>query len=93
MNRNGGESGETGGGNRNRQWPTYVVGFEGVEEAIREGWEKAAARGIAGGNAGAGGGTKRKKRMERKWEGFNSHWHDDERRKGKVVVWMLVDDE
>lgn len=23
------------------------------------------------------------------WKGFNSHWHDDSRRKGDVVVWCL----
>jgi phosphatidylinositol glycan class B len=23
------------------------------------------------------------------WRGFNSHWHDDWRRKGDVVVWCL----
>lgn len=23
------------------------------------------------------------------WRGFNSHWHDDWRRKGDVIVWCI----
>lgn len=58
-----------------KPWPRYVVGFEGIEEVLREfyewkmpGWE-----------------------VRRKWSGFNSHFHDDARRVGRVVVWEFVD--
>lgn len=30
-------------------------------------------------------------RYERCWRGFNTHWHDDSRRHGDVVVWCLND--
>jgi phosphatidylinositol glycan class B len=30
-------------------------------------------------------------RVREKWRGVNSHWHDDPRRKGDVVVWEFVD--
>ncbi|KAK8177187.1 Alg9-like mannosyltransferase family-domain-containing protein [Phyllosticta citrichinensis] len=30
-------------------------------------------------------------RYEQCWRGFNSHWHDDWRRQGDVVVWCLDD--
>jgi GPI mannosyltransferase 3 len=29
-------------------------------------------------------------RVQERWSGFNSHWHDDSRRKGRVMVWELV---
>lgn len=61
-------------GGRDRPWPRYVVGFEGekdLEQVLKEYMETK-----------MGGLT-----IKRKWEGFNSHWHDDSRRTGKVVVW------
>lgn len=62
-------------GTRERPWPRYVVGFEGIEAPLREWYERE-----------MGGWT-----TKRKWEGFNTHWHDDWRRKGKVVVWEFVE--
>lgn len=60
---------------KERPWPQYVVGFEGIEPHLKQyygevmpGWE-----------------------VQERWRGFNSHWHDDERRKGDVVVWKFVD--
>jgi phosphatidylinositol glycan class B len=29
--------------------------------------------------------------VKERWRTFNSHWHDDERRNGDVVVWEFVD--
>ena len=61
-------------GGRERPWPRYVVGFEGekgLEDVLTSHVEEK-----------MGGWT-----LKRKWEGFNSHFHDDSRRKGKVVVW------
>lgn len=58
-------------GGKERPWPRYVVGFQGIEDILRQYWE---------GEWGSGG-------MREKWRGKNSHWHDDERRKGDVIVW------
>lgn len=63
-------------GGRDRPWPRYIVGFEGIEQPLREWYEE--------NNKGF--------KMREKWSGFNSHWHDDERRRGKVVVWEFVDE-
>jgi phosphatidylinositol glycan class B len=61
---------------RERPWPRYVVGFEGIESAVREYYETDGMPGF---------------KMQEKWRGFNSHWHDDPRRQGDVVVWEFVD--
>lgn len=58
-------------GSREKPWPQYVVGFEGIEKALVEWHEE----------------TGSDYEVVRKWDGFNSHWHDDERRQGRVVVW------
>jgi GPI mannosyltransferase 3 len=57
-----------------RPWPRYVVGFEGIEGQLR--------RHVAETMPGTG--------MRRKWDLFNSHWHDDWRRAGRVIVWEFV---
>ena len=38
-------------------------------------------------------GVLREKGYERCWRAFNSHWHDDWRRRGDVVVWCLASTE
>lgn len=62
-------------GGKERPWPRYVVGFEGIEGSLKEYYEEA----MPG------------YRVKRKWEAFNSHWHDDWRRRGKVVVWEFLE--
>lgn len=62
-------------GGKERPWPRYVAGFEGVEEVLRE-WYEGRNRGWV---------------MRERWRGKNSDWHDDERRRGDVVVWQFVD--
>jgi phosphatidylinositol glycan class B len=64
-------------GGRERPWPRFVVGFEGIESVLRRYYEEAMK-----------GWT-----VRRRWEGFNSHWHDDARRVGNVVVWEFVEKE
>ncbi|KAL2068751.1 hypothetical protein VTL71DRAFT_15089 [Oculimacula yallundae] len=64
-------------GGRERPWPRYVAGFEGVEGVLRKWYE---------GDVGRKGFS-----MRERWRTGNSHWHDDERRKGDVVVWEFVD--
>jgi GPI mannosyltransferase 3 len=61
-------------GTETRPWPRYVVGFEGIEGALRRFVEEA----MPG------------KRLRRRWDLFNSHWHDDWRRVGRVVIWEFV---
>lgn len=58
-----------------REWPRYVVGFEGIGPALKEYYEEE-MRGWT---------------VREKWRGFNSHWHDDWRRRGDVVVWEFVE--
>jgi GPI mannosyltransferase 3 len=58
-----------------RQWPRYLVGFEGIESIL----------------ADYCGAEMPDRRLRERWRGFNSHWHDDSRRKGTVVVWDLID--
>jgi phosphatidylinositol glycan class B len=58
-----------------RRWPRYLVGFEGIE-SILEDYCEAEMPG---------------RRLRERWRGFNSHWHDDSRRKGTVVVWDFID--
>ncbi|TAQ85865.1 hypothetical protein B7494_g5802 [Chlorociboria aeruginascens] len=58
-------------GGRERPWPRFVVGFQGIEEGLRK-WYEANNKGWE---------------MREKWRGKNSDWHDDWRRQGDVVVW------
>jgi phosphatidylinositol glycan class B len=60
---------------KDRPWPRYVVGFEGIEEVLREYYEELMPGWI----------------INEKWRTFNSHFHDDWRRKGDVIVWEFVD--
>lgn len=60
---------------KDRCWPKYLVGFQGIEPALKEYFREH----LPG------------QKIEEKWSGFNSHWHDDSRRKGRVVVWESVD--
>lgn len=62
-------------GGRERPWPRFVVGFEGVEGVLRE-WYEGSVKGW---------------KMRERWRGGNSDWIDDERRRGDVVVWEFVD--
>lgn len=57
-------------------WPEYMVFFAQLEETLEK--------------AGLGGGEGRGRgRYEVVWRGFNTHWHDDWRRVGDVIVWKL----
>jgi phosphatidylinositol glycan class B len=58
-----------------RQLPRYLVGFEGIESYL----------------ADYCGVEMQGRRLRERWRGFNSHWHDDSRRKGKVIVWDFID--
>jgi len=60
---------------KERPWPRYIVGFEGIEGVLRE-WYEGEMKGF---------------KMRERWRGGNSQWHDDWRRKGDVVVWEFVD--
>lgn len=60
---------------KDREWPHFVVGFEGIEKALKDAWES---------EGGKSAELVRKKRF------FNSHWHEDYRRKGDIFVWELV---
>ncbi|KAI9648325.1 glycosylphosphatidylinositol anchor biosynthesis [Ciborinia camelliae] len=73
---------EVGDGEREnlKQWPRYLVGFQGIEPHIREFYD-----GLAEGT-GAGRGMK----MKEIWRERNTHWIDDWRRSGDVVVWEFV---
>jgi phosphatidylinositol glycan class B len=62
---------------RERPWPRYIVGFESIAPALTEYYE---------GEAGMPG-----FRVMERWRAQNSHWHDDERRRGDVVVWEFMD--
>lgn len=62
---------------REKPWPRYIVGFEAIGEVLREYYESSA--GMPG------------FRVVERWRGRNSHWHDDRRRQGDVVVWEFVD--
>ncbi len=57
-----------------RQWPRYIVGFEGIESTLLD----------------YCGAQMPGRMLRERWRGFNSHWHDDSRRKGEVVVWELM---
>jgi phosphatidylinositol glycan class B len=60
---------------RERPWPRYIVGFEGIEGHLRTYYEDA-MKGF---------------RVKERWRTKNSDWHDDWRRKGDVIVWEFVD--
>lgn len=60
---------------RERPWPRFVVGFEGIEGVLREYYEGAMQGWV----------------VREKWRTGNSQWHDDARRTGDVVVWEFVD--
>lgn len=60
---------------RERPWPKYAVGFEGIEGWLREYYE----------------GEMKGFKVREKWRTGNSAWHDDWRRKGDVVVWEFVE--
>lgn len=60
---------------KDRPWPRYIVGFEGIESDLQN-YYKQEMPGFE---------------VRRRWSGFNSHWHDDQRRVGKVIVWQFVD--
>lgn len=62
-------------GGRERPWPRYVVGFEGVGEWVREYYQ----------------GRMKGLEVRERWRGGNSQWHDDWRRRGDVVVWEFVE--
>lgn len=64
-------------GGQQRPWPRYIIAFEGeegLEDVIKHHVE-----GVMGGWT-----------LKRTKEVFNSHWHDDDRRKGKVMVWEMA---
>ncbi|RDW68421.1 hypothetical protein BP5796_09078 [Coleophoma crateriformis] len=62
-------------GGRDKPWPRYVVGFEGIGADLKE-WYENAVPGF---------------KVKERWRTSNSHWHDDPRRVGDVVVWEFVD--
>lgn len=74
-----------------REWPRYVVGFEGSldKKALEGAWRGDFQDGFWR--------EKEKKKKEKElvvvWRGFNTHWIDDWRREGDVVVWQLKDRE
>lgn len=61
--------------NKEKPWPRYVVGFEGIEDVLKSYYENE-MKGFV---------------VKEKWRARNSHWHDDQRRQGDVVVWEFVD--
>jgi len=58
-----------------RPWPRYIVGFQGIEGVLKEYYMNEMPGFV----------------VKERWRGFNSHWHDDERRKGDVVVWEFIE--
>ncbi|KAI9794881.1 MAG: glycosylphosphatidylinositol anchor biosynthesis [Peltula sp. TS41687] len=58
-----------------KSWPEYLVFFAQLEPDLREYF-------LGAGNVG-------KNKYKECWRAFNSHWHDDWRRRGDVVVWCL----
>lgn len=58
-----------------RPWPRYVAGFAGIEADLKTFYE----------------GHMPGFQVRERWRARNSHWHDDWRRTGDVVVWELVD--
>ena len=66
---------QTEANTREKPWPRYIVGFEGIAEPLRKYYEEE----VPG------------FRVREKWRTGISHWHDDPRRRGDVVVWEFVD--
>lgn len=62
---------------KERPWPRFVVGFEGIERNLRAFYE----------------GSMKGFKVKEKWRTGNSVWHDDWRRQGDVVVWEFVEAE
>lgn len=60
---------------RERAWPRYIVGFEGVEAALRAYYES----------------TMKGFKVRERWRTGNTQWIDDWRRAGDIVVWEFVD--
>ncbi|KAH7336475.1 glycosyltransferase family 22 protein [Rhexocercosporidium sp. MPI-PUGE-AT-0058] len=60
---------------KERPWPRYIVGFEGIEKDLKTFYE----------------GKMKGFKVSERWRTRNSHWHDDQRRTGDVVVWEFVD--
>ncbi len=60
---------------RDKPWPRYIVGFEGIEKDLKEFYE----------------GEMKGFKVRERWRTRNSHWHDDRRRTGDVVVWEFID--
>ncbi|KAK0109629.1 glycosylphosphatidylinositol anchor biosynthesis [Cadophora gregata] len=60
---------------KDRPWPRYIVGFEGIEKDLKTFYE----------------GEMKGFMVKERWRTRNSHWHDDWRRTGDVVVWEFVD--
>ncbi|EKD14030.1 uncharacterized protein L3040_007963 [Drepanopeziza brunnea f. sp. 'multigermtubi'] len=62
-------------GGKERPWPRYVVGFQGIEHHLRTFYE-GAMKGFT---------------VRERWRTRNSHFHDDWRRRGDLVVWEFVE--
>ncbi|KAI9742264.1 MAG: glycosylphosphatidylinositol anchor biosynthesis [Claussenomyces sp. TS43310] len=60
---------------KEKPWPRYVVGFEGIGPTLQLYYAEVMPGWI----------------VQERWRGFNTHWHDDQRRSGDVVVWEFVD--
>lgn len=60
---------------KERPWPRYIIGFEGIEKDLKTFYE----------------GKMKGFKVRERWRTINSHWHDDLRRTGDVVVWEFVD--
>ncbi|KAH7409133.1 glycosyltransferase family 22 protein [Cadophora sp. MPI-SDFR-AT-0126] len=60
---------------KERPWPRYIVGFQGIEKDLKTFYE----------------GEMEGFKVQERWRTRNSHWHDDSRRTGDVVVWEFVD--
>jgi len=61
-----------------RTWPEYVVFFECLAPVMEQALKRSPISGS--------------RQYGECWRGFNTHWHDDGRRKGDVVVWCVVGD-
>lgn len=70
---------EVGEGRKGRGWPKLIVGFENSLNgtALNEVWKEEV------------GGDEDERKWKVVWRVFNSHWIDDWRRGGDVVVWGL----
>lgn len=56
-------------------WPEYLVSFAQLEDQLSAIFARAVDRGDLD------------LRYERDWHTFNTHWHDDRRRQGDIIVW------